>query len=64
MEAIGFAQQSSCYFERRWLLMVDEQMMRPIHKEMFVVVNTPEEVLSAIFDGPSWDPSTRRLAAI
>lgn len=45
-------------------LMVDEQMMRPIHKEMFVVVNTPEEVLSAIFDGPSWDPSTRRLAAI
>jgi predicted Rossmann-fold nucleotide-binding protein len=45
-------------------LMVDEQMMRPIHKEMFVVVNTPEEVLSAILDGPSWDPSTRRLAAI
>jgi uncharacterized protein (TIGR00730 family) len=45
-------------------LMVDEQMMRPVHKDMFVVVTTPEEVLSAIFDGPNWDPSTRRLAAI
>ena len=45
-------------------LMVDEQMMRPIHKEMFVVVSEPEEVLSAIMNAPEWDPSTRRLAAI
>jgi uncharacterized protein (TIGR00730 family) len=44
--------------------MVEEQMMRPIHKEMFVVVSTPEEVLPAILEGPEWDPSTRRLAAI
>jgi hypothetical protein len=39
-------------------------MMRPIHKEMFAVVSTPEEVLPAILEGPEWDPSTRRLAAI
>ena len=45
-------------------LMVDEQMMRLIHKEMFVVVNTPEEVLPAIMNAPEWDPNTRRLAAI
>ena len=45
-------------------LMIDEQMMRPIHKEMFTVVSTPQEVLSAILNGPDWDPSTRRLAAI
>lgn len=45
-------------------LMIDEQMMRPIHKEMFVVVNTPEEVLPAIMNAPEWDPNTRRLAAI
>ena len=45
-------------------LMVDEQMMRPIHKDMYVVVSTPEEVLPAILGGPEWDPSTRRLAAI
>ena len=45
-------------------LMVDEQMMRPIHKEMFVVVSRPEEVLPAIMNAPEWDPSTRRLAAI
>ena len=45
-------------------LMVEEQMMRPIHKDMYVVVSTPEEVLPAILDGPDWDPATRRLAAI
>lgn len=45
-------------------LMVEEQMMRPIHKDMFVVVSTPQEVLPAILGGPEWDPSTRRLAAI
>ena len=45
-------------------LMVEEQMMRPIHKDMFVVVRTPEEVLPAIENAPKWDPSTRRLASI
>jgi uncharacterized protein (TIGR00730 family) len=45
-------------------LMVAEQMMRPIHREMFVVVREPEEVLPAIEKAPEWDPSTRRLASI
>ena len=45
-------------------LMIEEQMMRPIHKEMYKVVATPEEVLPALLNGPEWDPSTRRLAAI
>jgi hypothetical protein len=44
--------------------MVEEQMMRPIHKEMFVVVNQPEEVIPAILNAKEWDPNTRRLAAI
>lgn len=44
--------------------MIEEQMMRPIHRDMFVVVSRPEDVLPAIFEGPAWDPSTRRLAAI
>jgi uncharacterized protein (TIGR00730 family) len=44
--------------------MIDEQMMRPIHKEMFVVVDKPEDVLPAIFNMPAWDPSISRLAAI
>ena len=44
--------------------MVEEQMMRPIHKNMYVVVNDPEEVLPAIMNAPAWDPNTRRLASI
>lgn len=44
--------------------MVEEQMMRPIHREMFTVVSTPEEVIPALLSAPAWDSSTRRLAAI
>ena len=44
--------------------MIDEQMMRPIHKEMYTVVNEPEDVLPAILSSADWDPNTRRLAAI
>ena len=45
-------------------LMVEEQMMRPIHREMFTVVNSPEEVLPALLSAEEWDPNTRRLASI
>ena len=44
--------------------MIEEQMMRPIHKDMYVVVSEPEEVLPAIENAPAWDPNTRRLASI
>lgn len=45
-------------------LMVEEQMMRAIHKEMYVVVTRAEDVLPAIMGSADWDPTTRRLAAI
>lgn len=44
--------------------MVEEQMMRPIHRKMFSVVNTPEEVLPALISAEEWDSNTRRLASI
>ncbi|MCQ2342623.1 MAG: TIGR00730 family Rossman fold protein [Paludibacteraceae bacterium] len=45
--------------------MVEENMMRPIHRqEMFTVVNTPEEVLPALMNAPEWSPAIRREAAI
>lgn len=44
--------------------MIEEQMMRPIHRNMYTVVSTPEEVIPAILSAPEWDSATRRLAAI
>lgn len=44
--------------------MIEEQMMRPIHRDMFTVVSQPEDVIQAILSSPNWDPNTRRLAAI
>lgn len=44
--------------------MVDEQMMRPVHKKMYCVVEQPEDVIPAILSAPEWDAQTRRLASI
>lgn len=44
--------------------MVDEQMMRPIHRRMYTVVSQPSDVLPAILAMPVWDVQTRRLASI
>lgn len=43
---------------------VDEKFMRDIHKNMWEVVETPEDVLSAIANSASWDENARNLAAI
>jgi len=43
---------------------IDENFMRNIHKNMWEVVNTPEEVLHAIQNSTSWDSNTRKFAAI
>ena len=43
---------------------VEEKFMRAIHKKMWEVVETPEEVLSAIENSASWDSNARSFAAI
>lgn len=43
---------------------VDEKFMRDIHKNMWEVVETPEEVLAAIENSTNWDSTARSLAAI
>ena len=44
--------------------MVAEHFIRPVHKEMFAVVNTADEVIPALRNAKPWDKSTRRDAAI
>lgn len=44
--------------------MVAEHFIRRVHKEMFAVVNTAEEVIPALLNAKPWDKSTRRDAAI
>lgn len=43
---------------------VDENFMRDIHREIWTVVNEPEEVLDAIKNAPHWDSTIRKFAAI
>jgi len=43
---------------------VEENFMRDVHKKMWEVVETPEEVLSAIENSSSWDLNARSFAAI
>ena len=44
--------------------MVEAHFLRDIHKTMFVVVNTADEVIDALRNAPKWDASIRREAAI
>jgi len=43
---------------------VDEHFMRDEHREMWKVVETPEEVLSAIQNSTVWDSNARSFAAL
>jgi uncharacterized protein (TIGR00730 family) len=43
---------------------VDEHFMREEHRQMWAVVNTPEEVFSAIQNSANWDENARKFAAL
>ncbi len=43
---------------------MDEHFMRDEHRKMWEVVETPEEVLSAINNSVSWDENARSFAAL
>jgi uncharacterized protein (TIGR00730 family) len=43
---------------------VNENFMRDIHKNIWEVVKTPEEVIDAIKNSASWDSDARSFAAI
>jgi uncharacterized protein (TIGR00730 family) len=43
---------------------VEENFMRDVHKKMWEVVNTPEQVLSAISNSTEWESNARTFAAI
>lgn len=44
--------------------LIEEQFMRPIHRKIWTVVETPEDVIHAIETAEPWDPSQRKNAAI
>lgn len=43
---------------------VDKHFMRPQHKGIWQVANTPKEAVELLYTTPLWDKSVRKLAAI
>jgi uncharacterized protein (TIGR00730 family) len=43
---------------------IDENIMRPLHNDLWRVANTPAEALELAKTTPLWDPSFTKLAAI
>lgn len=43
---------------------VEENFMRDIHRDIWTVVETPEEVIPAIQNAAKWDKSVRKFAAL
>jgi uncharacterized protein (TIGR00730 family) len=44
--------------------MVEEQFMRPIHNEMWTIVERPEDVVAAIERARPWDEDAIRFAGV
>ncbi|MGM0375345.1 MAG: TIGR00730 family Rossman fold protein [Bacteroidota bacterium] len=44
--------------------MVEEKFMRPVHSELWSMVNTPEQVVSAIREAPEWGADSINFAAL
>ena len=44
--------------------LIEERFMRPIHRNIWIVVESPEDVLEAIEKAEPWDASVRKNAAI
>ncbi|MCE5331709.1 MAG: TIGR00730 family Rossman fold protein [Bacteroidales bacterium] len=42
---------------------VEENFMREVHRDIWKVVETAEEVIPAILNSPKWDKSVRKFAA-
>lgn len=43
---------------------IHEKFMGEIHRDIWVVAETPEEAIKAVYFTPKWDESVRKLAAI
>ena len=43
---------------------IDENFMRRQHGDIWIVANTPEDAIEAIYNTPIWDESIRKFAAI
>jgi uncharacterized protein (TIGR00730 family) len=56
----GFYDEFIAFLSR----MISENFMRHIHKEIWIVVNSPHEVLPAIMNAPPWDESAIMNAAV
>lgn len=42
----------------------EEQFMRPVHKQIWSVAETPEEAVRLVETTPAWDASVRKFAAL
>ena len=44
--------------------MIEERFMRKEHRNMWISINTPEEIISAVKSSPVWDESAINIAAV
>ncbi|MFW6203270.1 MAG: TIGR00730 family Rossman fold protein [Marinilabilia sp.] len=44
--------------------MVEEKFMRPVHSQLWSMVDAPEQIVSAIKEAPDWGPDSINFAAL
>jgi uncharacterized protein (TIGR00730 family) len=60
LNTAGFYNHLDEFFHK----MMEERFMRPQHKEIWQMVDTPVEVIPAIRNAPPWDGSAIKYAAV
>lgn len=56
----GFYNHLILFFEK----MIEERFMRPEHKQMWTIIDHPEQIIQAIQSAPVWDESAINIAAV
>ena len=44
--------------------MINERFMRPEHRDLWTVIDAPENIVSAIANAPKWDEDAIKIAAV
>ncbi len=60
LNTAGYYTHLNAFFQK----MMEERFMRDLHKEIWQMVDSPEQVIPAIINAPPWDGSAIKYAAV
>ena len=60
VNSFGFYDHLLSLFDK----MIEERFMRPEHRELWTVIENPEDIIEAIDNAPKWNEDAIKIAAV